>query len=90
VMFNSNIDIFKMSYEESVSYFKNLQNLEKIRHINSASPSTLPIDNQKGISVTSSVSKSSRNPKASKMWCHYCDKSKQNSADCRAIIKFKH
>jgi hypothetical protein len=31
-MVNANIDIFEMSYEESVSYFKRLENLEKIRH----------------------------------------------------------
>jgi hypothetical protein len=23
------------------------------------------------------------------MWCHYCDKSNHNTADCRAIAKFK-
>jgi hypothetical protein len=23
------------------------------------------------------------------MWCHYCDKNKHNTADCRAIAKFK-
>jgi hypothetical protein len=23
------------------------------------------------------------------MWCHYCDKSNNNTADCRAIAKFK-
>jgi hypothetical protein len=31
VMVNANIDIFDMSYEESVSYFKRMKNLEKIR-----------------------------------------------------------
>jgi hypothetical protein len=30
-MADANIDIFGMSYEESVSYFKYLENLEKIR-----------------------------------------------------------
>jgi hypothetical protein len=30
-MVNANIQIFEMSYEESVSYFKRLENLEKIR-----------------------------------------------------------
>jgi hypothetical protein len=29
-----NFDIFDTSYKESVSYFKCLENLEKIRHIN--------------------------------------------------------
>jgi hypothetical protein len=23
------------------------------------------------------------------MWCHYCDKNSHNTADCRAITKFK-
>jgi hypothetical protein len=23
------------------------------------------------------------------MWCYYCDKNKHNTADCRAIAKFK-
>jgi hypothetical protein len=33
-MVNANIDIFEMSYEESVFYFKRLENLEKIRRTN--------------------------------------------------------
>jgi hypothetical protein len=41
-MVNANIDIFEMSYEESVSYFKRLQNLEKIRRTNSPYPYSLP------------------------------------------------
>jgi hypothetical protein len=77
-----------MSHEESVSYFKRLENLEKVRRTNSPGPSTLPLDNKKRASFTSSVGKS-KNPKASNMWCHYCDKSKHNTADCRAISKVK-
>jgi hypothetical protein len=78
-----------MSFEESVSYFKLSENLEKIRHTNGPNPSSLPVDNK--ISVTSSVGKSSKNHKGSNMWCHYCDKNNQNHnmADCRAIAKFK-
>jgi hypothetical protein len=34
VMVNANIDIFEMYYEESVSYFKRLKNLQNIRHTN--------------------------------------------------------
>jgi hypothetical protein len=34
VMVNPNLEIFEMSYEKSVSYFKRLKNLEKIRHTN--------------------------------------------------------
>ena len=72
-----------MSYEESVSYFKRLENLEKIRRTNGPSP-TLPVDNKKH--VTSSVGKSR---KSSNQWCHYCDKSNHNTADCQAIAKAK-
>jgi hypothetical protein len=86
-MVSANIEIFEMSYEESVSYFKRLENLEKIRRTNGPNPSSLPVDNKK--SVTSSVGKSSNNHKGSNMWCHYCDKNKHNTADCRVIEKFK-
>jgi hypothetical protein len=86
-MVNANIDIFEVSYEESVSYFKCLENLEKIRCTNSPNPSSLPLDNKK--SVTSSVGKSYKNHKGSNMWCHYCDKNNYNKADCRAIAKSK-
>jgi hypothetical protein len=84
---NANIDIFEMTYEESVSYFKRLENLEKIRCTNGPNPSSLPVDNKK--SVTSSVGKSYKNYKGSNMWCHYCDKNNHNMAACRAIAKFK-
>jgi hypothetical protein len=84
---NANIDIFEMTYEESVSYFKHLLNLKKVRFANGPNPSSLPVDNKK--SVTSSVGKSSKNHKGSNMWCHYCDKNNHNMADCRAIAKFK-
>jgi hypothetical protein len=43
---NANIDIFEMSYEESVSHFKCLENLEKIRRTNGPNPSSLPVDNK--------------------------------------------
>jgi hypothetical protein len=85
VMVNANIDIFEMTYEESVSYFKGLENLEKNRHTNGPKPFSLPVDNKK--SVTSSVGKSSKNHKGPNMWCHYCDKNNHNTADCRAIAK---
>jgi hypothetical protein len=45
-MVNANIDIFEMSYEESVSYFKRLENLDKIRRTNGPNPSSLPVDNR--------------------------------------------
>jgi hypothetical protein len=86
-MVNANIVIFEMTYEESVSYFKHLENLEKIRRTNGPNPSSLPVDNKK--SVTSSVGESSKNHKGSNMWCHYCNKNNHNTADCRAISKFK-
>jgi hypothetical protein len=88
-MVNANIDIFEMTYEESVSDFKRLENLEKIRCTNGPNPSSLPVDNRKRVSVTSNVGKSSKNHKGSNMWCHYCDKNNHKTADCRAIAKFK-
>jgi hypothetical protein len=88
-MVNANIDIFEMTYKDSVSYFQHLENLEKIRHTNGPNSSSLPVDNNKAVSVTSSVGKSSKNHKGSNMWCHYCDKNNHNTADCRAIAKFK-
>jgi hypothetical protein len=45
-MVNANIDIFEISHEESVSYFKRLENLEKIRNTNGPNPSSLPVDNK--------------------------------------------
>jgi hypothetical protein len=86
---NANIEIFEMTYEESVSYFKRLENLEKIRRTNGPNPSSLPVDNKKEVSVTSSVGKSSKNHKGSNMWCQYCDKNNHNTDDCGAIAKFK-
>jgi hypothetical protein len=73
-MVNANIDIFEMSYEESVSYFKLLENLEKIRRTNGPNPSSLPVDNKKRVSFTSSLGNSSKNHKGSNMWCHNCYK----------------
>jgi hypothetical protein len=46
-MVNANIDIFEMTYEESVSYFKGLENLKMIRHTNGPNSSSLPVDNKK-------------------------------------------
>jgi hypothetical protein len=88
-MVNAKIDIFEMTYEEFVSYFKRLENLEKIRRTNSPNPSSLPVDNKTRVSVTSSVGESSKYHKGSNMCCHYCDKNNHNTADCRAIAKFK-
>jgi hypothetical protein len=59
-MVDENIDIFEMSYEESVSYFKRLENLEKIRLTNGSNPFSLLVDNKKRVPVTSSVGKSSK------------------------------
>jgi hypothetical protein len=41
-MFNTNIDILEMSHEESISYFKRLENLEKIRCTKAPRPAVLP------------------------------------------------
>jgi hypothetical protein len=86
-MVNANIEIFEISYEESVSHFNHLEKLEKIRRTNGPNPSSLSVDNKK--SVTSIVGKSSKNLKGSNMWCHYCNKNNYNMTDCRAIAKFK-
>jgi hypothetical protein len=88
-MVNANVDIFEMSYEESVSYFKRLENLEKIRCTNGPNPSSPPVDIDNNKSVSSSVGKPSKNHKGSNICCHYCDKNNHNTADCRAIAKFK-
>jgi hypothetical protein len=88
-MVNANIDIFEITYEKSVSYFKRLENLEKIRCTNGPNPSSVPLDNKKRVSVTISIGKSSKNHMGSNMWCHYCDKNNHNTADCREIDKFK-
>jgi hypothetical protein len=48
-MVNANTDICEWSYEESVSDFKHLENLEKIRSTNGPNPSSLPVDNKKSV-----------------------------------------
>jgi hypothetical protein len=73
-MVNANIDIFEMYYEESVSYFKRLEKLEKIRRNNGPNPSSLLVDDKNVSSVTSSVDKPSKNYNLFNMWCHYCGK----------------
>jgi hypothetical protein len=45
-MVNAKIDVFEISYEEAVSYFKHLENLEKIRRTNGLNPSSLQVDNK--------------------------------------------
>jgi hypothetical protein len=45
-MVAANIDIDLMSYEESVSYFKQLENLKKINQANGVAP-TLLVDEKK-------------------------------------------
>jgi hypothetical protein len=44
---NVNIDIFEMSYEKLVTYFRHLENLEKIKHTNGPDPDTLSVNNEK-------------------------------------------
>jgi hypothetical protein len=63
-----------MSYKEYISYFKTLEILDKIRHINEPFPATLIVETKKTLSVTSIVGKSSKYPKGSNMWCYYCNK----------------
>jgi hypothetical protein len=64
-----------------------LENLVKIRR--GPNTASLPVDNEKSVSVTSSVGKSSKSHKGFNMWCHYCDKNNHNTAEFRAIDKFK-
>jgi hypothetical protein len=45
-----------------------LEKLKEIRHTIGPSPASLPIDNKKTVSVTSSVGNSSKDPKSSNMW----------------------
>jgi hypothetical protein len=86
-MVNANIDIFEILCEESATHFKDVENLEKIRHTNSPYSSSPPVDDKKP--VTSIVGKPSKHQKGYNMWCHYCDKNNHNMTDCRAIAKFK-
>jgi hypothetical protein len=88
-MVNANIEIFEMSYEESVFYFKRLENLEKIRRTKGPNSSSLPVDNKKRVFVTIGVGKPSKNHKGPNMRCHNCDKYNHNRADCRAIAKLR-
>jgi hypothetical protein len=81
-MVSANIDIFEMNYEEAVSYFICLENLEKIRCTNGPAPA-LAIENKKLITSRVGVGKTK---KTSNMWCHYCDRSNHNMANCKAII----
>jgi hypothetical protein len=86
-MILANIDIFEMNYEETISYFKRLENLEKIRLTNGPAPNITTVDNKK--SVPSSVGVGKAKKPSSKMWCHFWDKSNHNTANCRAIAKAK-
>jgi hypothetical protein len=84
-MISANIDIFVMNYEEAVSYFIRLKNLEKIRRTNRPAP-VLAIDNKNLITSSLGVGKTKKSPK---MWCHYCDRTKHNTANCKAIMRAK-
>jgi hypothetical protein len=88
-MIDAKIDILGMNHEESDSYFKSLETLEKIRRTNGPGPATIPVGDKKSDTATSIAGNSSNNPKSSKMWCHFCEKNKHNMANCRAIAKFK-
>jgi hypothetical protein len=87
-MVSANIDIFSMTYEDSVANFKRLENLEKIRKTNGLL-SPLTVDNKKLEAVNTVVGLAVGKKKSAKMWCHYCDKNNHNTADCRAIAKAK-
>jgi hypothetical protein len=88
-MLNSNTDIFEISYEESVSHIKQLENLEKNRRTNGpgpgpgpgSGPGRLPLGDENTISNSSIVGKSSKNSKSSNMWCHNCHKNNHKMTD---------
>jgi hypothetical protein len=88
-MVSAKIDIFEMSYEESVSYFNYLENLQKIKSTHGPSPALLPLYNNKRVSVSSSVAKPSKDHKGYNIWCHFCDKNNHNTTDLSVIAKFK-
>jgi hypothetical protein len=67
-MVAANIDIFSMNYDESVTYFKRLKNLENIRRNSGPSP-LLHVDGKKSVTRSVGVSKS-----CSKQRCHFYDK----------------
>jgi hypothetical protein len=74
----------KHFYRFLISRF--LENLEKIGGTNGPNPSSLPVDSEKTVSVTSSAGKSSKNRKSSNMWYIIVTR----AADCREIAKFKY
>jgi hypothetical protein len=82
-MVTANIEIFELSYEESVSYFVHLDNLEENRCTNGLGTVIIPLESMKRVSINRSESKSSKNVKETNMWCHYYDKNNYNKADCR-------
>jgi hypothetical protein len=53
---NANIENFEMSFEDSLSCSKHLENLEKIRCTKGLVSITLPVDSKKIVSVKSSLS----------------------------------
>jgi hypothetical protein len=88
-MVNANIDIFEMTYEKSVSYFKRIENLENIRSMNGSKTASIPVDNKKSVSVAIIADKSSKHHKGSNKWCHFSEKNNHNMTYHRAISKSK-
>jgi hypothetical protein len=84
-MISANIDIFEMDYEAAISYFMQLENLDKIRCTNGP---TVAVDNN--IPLLSSVGLVvAKKKQKSKLWCHFCDKTNHNTAECQEIAKAK-
>jgi hypothetical protein len=82
---DANIEFFEISHEKSVSYFKCLENLEKIRCTNSPGPATLPVHEKKRVTANNILAQSFKNPKASSMWCHDCEK-KTNKVSIHRLV----
>jgi hypothetical protein len=57
-MVNANIGMLELSNKESVSYFKQLKNLDKCRHTNGPNPSSLPLENSSYVNMLPLVSAS--------------------------------
>jgi hypothetical protein len=80
-MVNANIDILKMTCEESVSYFKRLENLEKIRRTNGPNPSSPPLDNKKSVNVKGLALKPKLDPERS-LWPSFSKKLMHSKGSC--------
>jgi hypothetical protein len=64
-----------------------LENLDKIKRTNGHGP-TVAVDNNFPVTSRVGIAVGKKKQKT-QMWCHYCDKSNHNTADCKAIMRAK-